>query len=358
MLEIFKLDNPNGFEKYKSLLSSLNNSEPYCLIDYMGIFSGGVENLICFSFRSDTNDSIIVMPVYLKPITIGIEKTGYFDCISPYGYTGPFFSTNITNAEIFEFWKKVDKWYLDNNVVTEFIRFNLSENHIEYSGKIFPTMLNVKGQIIDEEKQWKAFDHKVRKNVNKAKRENLSSEVYYKNIEDDKILEFFNIYTITMKRTGANDNFYYTFEEFRRFINDNRQHAAICTIYFEKTPISSELLLVSKDAIYSFLGGTEDKYFDKRPNDFLKFEALNWARIQGKKYYVLGGGYGFEDGIFRYKKSFFPNDVVNYYTGRKIINEKVHNELFELNNRERKERGFDILAIDDISYFPLYNKKN
>lgn len=355
MLEILKLDNLEGCEKYKSLISSLYNIEPYCLPDYIDIFSGGSENLLCFSFRSDANNSII-MPGYLRPIEIGGEKTGYFDFISPYGYTGPFFSTDVTDSEISAFWKKVDKWYLDNNVVSEFIRFNLSDNHLNYSGEIFPTMLNVKGKIIDEEAQRTSFDHKVRKNVNKAKREKLSSEVYYIKIEDDKILEFFNIYSLTMVRTNANESFSYTFDEFKRFINDNMEYVAICTIYFEEMPISTELLLVSGDTIYSFLGGTVENYFDKRPNDLLKVEALNWARIQGKKYYVLGGGYGFEDGIFKYKKSFFPNDVVNYYTGRKIINKEVYSQLVLEVNELRKSADLELLDVSDTSFFPLYNK--
>lgn len=357
MLNIYKLYTEEGMDKYKILISSLGIKDPYCLPDYFNVFSGGMNNLICFSFTSNTG-GLIVMPGYLKPIVIGEEKNKYFDFLSPYGYTGPFCSSEIEKSDIDDFWMQVDKWYLDNNIVTEFIRFNLSGNQSHYSGNIFPTMLNVKGHIIDEENQWKGFDHKVRKNVNRAKRENLSSKVFYINISEDKILEFYDIYIQTMKRTDANESFSYTFEEFKRFIIGNKEHAAICTIYFEEVPISSELLLVSGDSIYSFLGGTDDKYFDKRPNDFLKVEALNWARRQGKKFYVLGGGYGFEDGIFKYKKSFFPNDVVNYYTGRKIINRTVYDELVKKVNVARLTAGLLALETEDESFFPLYNKVN
>ena len=304
MLKVYKLNTEEEIENYKMLLSVLEIKNPYFLLDYIDIFCGGINNLICFSLTKSTNDTIIMLG-YLQPILISDEKIKYFDFISPYGYTGPFFSPGIKDSDILDFWKRVDQWYLENNVVTEFIRFNLSENHIGYSGEIFPTMLNVKGRIVDEETQWVAFDHKVRKNVNKAKRDKNSSKVIYIDIEEDTIAEFYEIYIQTMKRTNANEKFFYPFEEFKRFINHNKEYAAICTIYFEGIPISSELLLVSKTSIYSFLGGTNENFFDKRPNDFLKVEALNWARSQGKQYYVLGGGYGYEDGIFKYKKSFF-----------------------------------------------------
>ncbi len=142
------------------------------------------------------------------------------------------------------------------------------------------------------------------------------------------------------------------------FITENKEHAAICTVYFEDMPIASELLLVSEKEIYSFLGGTDDRFFEKRPNDFLKVEALNWARLHHKEFYVLGGGYGYEDGIFKYKKSFFPNDVVPYYTGRKILNHKAYSHLVAQASKYRKSRDLGELTPGDESFFPLYNKQN
>ncbi|TDE29153.1 GNAT family N-acetyltransferase [Flavobacterium ranwuense] len=357
MLNIYQLNTEEGIKQYQNGLSSLEVSEPHYLLDYLTVFSGGMQDLICFSFLSSTGQ-VIIMPGYLKPIVVNNKITDYFDFSTPYGYTGPVFSSGITQSDIKEFWETVDQWYLDNNVVTEFVRFNLSGNHISYSGQVFPTMLNVKGEIIDEDKQWTSFDHKVRKNVNRAKRESLSSKIFFNEIDDATILDFHSIYIKTMERTNAQEQFFYTLEQFKIFVNNNRNNVAICTIYFEEIPISAELLLVSDDTIFSFLGGTNELYFDKRPNDFLKVEALNWARNHNKKYYVLGGGYGFEDGIFKYKKSFFPNDVVKYYTGRKILNKDIYDELVEKMNIVRLATGQSELDSNDESFFPLYNKAN
>ncbi|HEY1196821.1 GNAT family N-acetyltransferase [Flavobacterium sp.] len=358
MLNILNLNTSDGIRTYRSLLTSLDLINPYCLPEYFDVFCGGLENLICFTFTSKVSNSSILMPGYLKSIILGEIQTGYYDFKTPYGYTGPTFSLDVKKSDVEEFWKAVDNWYRENNVITEFIRFNLSGNQIYYSGSVFPTMLNIKGKIIDIEEQWKSFDAKVRKNVNRAKKENLSCKVYHKIFERDKIVEFYDIYIETMKRTNAKESFFYSLESFEDFILKNEEYVSICTIYFDQIAVSSELLLVSNDSIYSFLGGTDERYFDKRPNDFLKVEALNWARIEGKKYYILGGGYGFEDGIFKYKKSFFPNDVVNYCTGRKIINEDVYNELIDKTSLERISLGLEKLDKNDTSFFPLYNKLN
>lgn len=356
MLHIIKLDTKEGIENYESLLLTLNVSEPYFLKDYIDIFSDKLENLICFSYISPKNNAIIIMPGHVKPIVIGGKKTKSYQFVTPYGYTGPIYSKTVTDADIKEFWSLVDEWYNDNNVVTEFIRFNLFGNQEHYRGKIFMSLLNVKGKIVNEEDQWANFNRKVRKNVNKAIRENLYRKVYYLDIPDERISEFHEIYIQTMKRANAKETFLYSFNELKRFIVNNKRQTAICTIYFEDIPISSELLLISEDSIYSFLGGTNDDYFDKRPNDFLKVEVINWARNKGKKHYILGGGYQLDDGIFKYKKGFFPDNVVNYYTGRKILNEKVYSQLVEQASDFRLVKGLSKLDINDTSFFPLYNK--
>ena len=72
------------------------------------------------------------------------------------------------DIDIKEFWSCVDEWYKDNNVVTEFIRFNLFGNQEHYSGKIVMTLLNVKGKIIEKDNQWLLLKSNVRKNINKA----------------------------------------------------------------------------------------------------------------------------------------------------------------------------------------------
>ncbi|WP_272152037.1 GNAT family N-acetyltransferase [Tenacibaculum aiptasiae] len=355
IFKVFEINSYEGKREYVSLLSSLDCINPYSQLDYMDVFSEGLENLVCFSYFNEVSDSRVIMPIHINPIQIEEEKTEFFDTVTPYGYSGPISSANASEIDVTEFWRNVDNWYFENNVVSEFVRFNLSNNHLNYSGEVVQTMLNIKGEILDEDIQWKSFDRKVRKNVNKAKRENLVGNVYFMStIDEDKILEFYNIYIETMIRTNALEKFHYSLENFKKFIKFNNEYCAICTVYLDNTPIASELVLKSKDSIYSFLGGTDERFFDKRPNDFLKVKVIDWGRKQNLKYYVLGGGYGLEDGIFKYKKCFFPNDIVNYYTGRKIVNRELYTGLIEKTNKYRTSVGLLELDLKDESFFPLY----
>ena len=97
-------------------------------------------------------------------------------------------------------------------------------------------------------------------------------------------------------------------------------------------------------------------YFEKRPNDLLKSELIKWARTNEIKYFVLGGGYGSEDGIFRYKKAFFPNDVVDFNTGRWVINNQLYSEiLIEAKAKYEAENGVSE-EFNEKDFFPAYRK--
>lgn len=340
-------------ELYKTIISQNNLKSAYNRIEYFEVFCGGLDNLVCFLLQE--KEETILMSGYLKQIKIYDSQKEYYDFNTPYGYSGPCFSENISDSTIKLFWLEVEKWQEKNNIVSEFVRFNLFDNSRCYNGLLHKTMLNIKGEIISEELQWKNFDAKVRKNVKRAQRENLSSKFFYKEFSLECIKEFYDIYIATMKRTNAISFFFYSFDSFSNFILNNNELCAICTVYDNDMAVSTELVLLSNNSIFSFLGGTLPEAFDKRPNDFLKFEVINWARENGLDYYVLGGGYGYEDGIFKYKKAFFPNDTVEYSTGRKIINSELYSQFVsEVNIRKNSD---EILELSDTSFFPLYNKQ-
>ena len=42
---------------------------------------------------------------------------------------------------------------------------------------------------------------------------------------------------------------------------------------------------------------------------------------------MLGGGYGADDGIFRYKRSFAPHGLVPFFVGRRVLEPELYDEL-------------------------------
>ena len=351
-LEVEEINSKADLEKYKKLLTAIECDNPFYKIRVSDALNEDQSNRSCYFVFKKQEQPIIVMPFFLRKIEIENNDIPYCDVSSPYGYSGPCFSANLPKHYLEEFWKKVDQWYKNNHVVSEFIRFSLDENHEYYSGKLIPTLKNVRGRIIDEEQQWINLKPKARNNYRKAIQHKLRFSIYDDEIPSSIIEDFYNIYIKTMVRNKADSRYFYQLDYFKSIITEASEYCAIALIYKEETPVSTELILISEHTVYSFLGGTLNDYFKCRPNDFLKLEVMKWARKKGKQFYVLGGGREDNDGLYKYKKSFFPNDKdVIYFTGRKIINQEIYKKLV------MKKNVKDIHVITDAieaSYFPLY----
>ena len=354
MIDKLDLNNEQDSQIYSALLTTLTENHPYYTTKFIRTFGSNLKNGIVLKYENVKNGALILMPGYLRPIEFGKIISGYYDFMSPYGYSGPIYNANVVDEDKTRFWKEVDKFYAERNVICEFIRFDLNENHLLYTGDIVPTLLNIKGKLIEKDEQWKKYEHKVRKNVKKAEKAELHSKIFFEKKESKQVEEFYEIYMHTLIRNDAKNDFYYSLDQFKNFVENNNTCAIVLT-YKNTTVISAELILVSNSCIYSFLGGTLSNYFDLRPNDLLKHNIINWGRERGYKYFVLGGGYGADDGIFRYKKSFFPEDVVHYYTGRKVLNNSAYKELINYCNEERISRGLSEIGPEE-GFFPLYRK--
>ncbi len=349
MIEVLDLNKESNRSFYKKIIRSFNSARPYDSLEFIENFSEGFENLVCIKYEKEGN--VVLLPGYLKTI----DNTDYKDFVSPYGYSGLIYNTGTKISVVKNAWQDI-KIYFDENLVSSFIRFSLDTNYTVFEEGVIPLMKNIRGEIVDYETQWANFDNKVRKNVKRAKREDLDFEVIEGNkLSKEKLEIFYSIYVDTMKRNNAADKYYFSFENFRSFVNSRGELCVFCFILDQGKVISVEMALRSDTAIFSFLGGTLEDAFKKRPNDFLKYVLINWARDNSIKYFVLGGGYGTEDGIYNYKKSFFPNDVIDYCTGQFIHNKQVYDNLSKkvkenfLNKPDATEEDFN-----NLNFFPLY----
>ncbi len=352
-LIIENLDSSAEIEKYKGLLQKEWNNNVYYSTEHLQYFEKSSDTLKYFLFKK-SDAPIILMPFVFRAISINGQEQPYFDVISPYGYSGPLFNDSISKDDIAYFWECVDHWYQENNVVTEFVRFSLNENFEEYSGALIKSLSNVRGRLLENfEDQWTAFLPKVRNNYRKAVNYNLDFKIFHKGEITKDVIKIFNdIYVATMKRNNADSVYFFSGTYFENLILSNLNNFSIAITYFENIPISVELIINYKETIFAFLGGTDAEYFSYRPNDFLRVKVIEWAIQNDIKYYVLGGGMKDGDGLYKNKKSLFPKDEdVIFCTGRKIINEKVYDQLCLDSNAE-----YSNINKDDLQnyFFPFY----
>ena len=137
------LSSENGILQYKQVISTLNLNNPYYSYELIND-SANFGKLTCFVLNIG-DLPVIAMPFTLIPITINNKLSSFFDACSPYGFSGPLYTPDTSDELLTIFWEKLNIWYYENNVITEFIRFGLNHNYRCYNGKLVPSLLNIKG---------------------------------------------------------------------------------------------------------------------------------------------------------------------------------------------------------------------
>lgn len=346
MIEIISIEEE---EKWNAVVKRQKNYDVFYLAAYAKAFRqqgegepilihcvDGEWSAVSVMFKRD-----IAECEYFKDVLSGGK---YFDLVSPYGYGGFWGEHGVTEAMLDEYAAFCRK----NHFICEFVRFELAGDYREkYRGEVETRTHNVVRNLempIDE--MLMDFEHKVRKNIKHAQRENL--EILIEENEDH-LEDFLRIYYGTMERNDASDTFYFK-REFFETLSEMSDHYVYVYVIYQERIISAELIIFGTENAYSYLGGTDRDYFDVRPNDFLKFEAIKWLKERGLKNFVLGGGYGADDGIFRYKKSLAPNGIVDFYIGKNIFDRELYDEL----TSKRRESG----EILEEGFFPVYRARS
>jgi len=242
---------------------------------------------------------------------------------------------------------------LDTNMVTLFGRTSLdadvSEARRVEGCRAVALALNVVVSLTrTSEDHWRHYEHKVRKNVNKATRSGLSATIHgdFTDVE-----EFTSLYQSTMARRSAHA--WYNFDEsFFVGLKAALPDSLIIAEVRERSGrlISGEVVLRSPRNLYSFLGGTYAETFSMAPNDLLKHAVIEYGRSQGHESFVLGGGYMKDDGIFRYKRSFDPGGVHPFYALQVVADRNIYKSLTKAHietSHNEENPGVD-------SYFPTY----
>ncbi len=346
-------DNARDFARWTDAWNRWPEREVFAHPNYLRLFGSGGDHAVCALLQS--KHGTVLYPFFLRDVPtedlVDLDHRGARDLISPYGYGGAVcFEINDKATLTKEFWSLFDAWCLNTNVVSEFVRFSLfSDSLLDFPGVVETKQDNIVRSLdLDPGDLWMDFDHKVRKNVKKAQRLGVVTEI---DPEGKFFDDFYRIYTKTMDRRAASSSYYFSEDFFRAIHSTLPGQFAYFHARHEGRIVSTELVLLSEENVYSFLGGTESAAFDMRPNDLLKYEIMTWAAASGKRRFVLGGGYVPDDGIYKYKKAFAPSGVVPFRVGRRISNPAAYDSLVEA----RLARS--VASVDsglEEGFFPAY----
>ncbi len=339
------LKNKELWNQYWSRLSE-NRRDIYFSPDYYEIYEKKGDGIAkCFVFEK--GDDFLLYPFLLNDIArygyVDADLT-YYDIEGVYGYNGAVATTNditfLTNFEnqFLEFCQAL-------HIIAEFTRFNPIYENQALFGYLNVVQKN-KNVVVDlglsHEKIWsKSYDCSVRKSINKAKRHNLQTIILSGlEIEGTQYLsQFIDIFHATLDRNAATPSSYFDDAFIKSLICRLGARVLFCFTLLEGRSVSTELVLLSSQVGYSFLGGTLEEAFEFRPNHHLKNTLILRLKEMGCHFYCIGGGKNMDDGIFRYKNTFAVNGVRPFYIGIKIHNEKIYHDVCRRWSLENPEKN-------------------
>ncbi len=198
---------------------------------------------------------------------------------------------------------------------------------------------------LDRERLWHdSYSKACRKNVNRAEREGVSVRAAR---DAGDIAEFHRIYTATMERNEALDAYFFERDYFQAIFEELPGSARFALAEHDGQVIAATLYLHDGDDVYSYLGGADHDHQQLRPTNAVVHETIGWAREQGKRRLILGGGYRPGDGIFRFKASFSPRRATLALV-RRVHLQQDYDALVEAWRAQHRD------AAPEATFFPAY----
>ena len=334
---------------WRSLVPASKNvfaSMDYALITEQHLFY----HAALFVYRY--HGTLVVYPLFLRSLAqlpfSDDFHAGVWDSASP-PYTGPICISNSDEAWETPFCHSLRECFSSNRVVAEFAHLHpwnaftgSGTGNLQHDRDIIYVDLSLSADQL-----WKkSFAHSCRKNINRARRERVR---VIEAKTHDQIREFHRIYTDTMRRNGAKNEYFYSLSYFLKIFERMKENSRFVLAYHREKVVAGTLYLHDDRDVYSFLGGTDLSSQSVRPNNAVIYETILWGRAQGKKRLILGGGYRPQDGIFRFKATFSPLRAP-FHTFKQIHDATAYGTLC------RAWSAFYKKPVETGGFFPVYRQ--
>lgn len=305
---------------------------------------------------------VMMRDIGAAPYFKGTLETGtYFDLATPYGYGGWLIEAEgeeeAEGKEGAEYagarglFEAYDRWCLEQGIVSEFVRFHPlagSRRVWEEAGGYEVTGLGetVAMDLASPETIWENMSSKNRNIIRKA----VKNRVKVYNGRYPEIFEVFRrIYEDTMDRDHAGAYYYFKKGFYQSVLEELPQNAQVFYAMIpDGTVIAAAVILGENGRMAYHLSGSVKAYGSLGAMNLLLYEAALWGSANGYERFYLGGGVGSgEDGLFKFKRSFYRGGLNRFYIGKRVFNQVVYEELVQIRCRET---AFD----RETAYFPAY----
>lgn len=327
MLTVYTLEQS---EQWDAIVRSFEQYDTYWLSGYVKAFKihGDGEPLL-FLYEGDNTRGINVVmkrDIAKDKHFIGkLKEDTLFDFATPYGYGGWLIEGENTD----ELFSQYEKWCLENNVVSEFVRFHPVVKNHEFVGTNYEVIglgETITMDLSSPEIIWANITSKNRNMIRKAQK----NDIVIKTGNSENLYEtFMDIYNATMDKDDAEDYYYFRKEFYDSVRTDLKDNAQLFYAVLNDKIIAASIMIYANGKMNYHLSGSIREYANLAPSNLLLYEAACWGNANGYKTLYLGGGVGSgEDSLFKFKRAFYRGDDLNrFYIGKKIFNVDKYTEL-------------------------------
>lgn len=342
------------FSKWDGIVKSFKNFDVYYLSSYVKAFSLHGDGEPILFFYKDKN--IKAMNVVMKRDIASdikflgrLEKDGYYDLTTPYGYGGFLIEGEVTKDSL----KRLNDEYIlhckQERIISEFVRFHPvihNSEHLQYAYDILELGKTITIKLESKEQIWTDLTSKNRNVIRKAQRSGV--EIYWGRntaIYD----EFINMYNSTMDKDMADDYYYFKKDFYDSILNDLKYNSTMFYAIYQKRVIAMAIIMHSNKQLHYHLSASDKNFQYLAPTNLLLYEVACWGCENGFNTFHLGGGLGSrEDNLYKFKKAFNKSSNTKFAIGKKVIDEDKYKELIDI------RRSSDYSFNTETCFFPVY----
>lgn len=282
-----------------------------------------------------------------------LEEGELYDWTAPYGYGGPLVEGRFTAGAAERFRAELNDYCNVHHIVSQFFRFHPLLGNYEPFAEICELRClkkTVAIDVADRESIDRNMTRECRNRVRKAEKNDV--QIFWD--QGERLDDFLRIYYMTMRFHQADEYYYFEREYFTYLIENMKDHLRFFYAQRHGEVISSAFFLYSDAYMHYHLGGTLAEGRKYAPFNLLLRSAAYWANSNGMRTLHLGGGIEAEDTLYRFKRNFCPQGVLDFYIGRAIFDQTAFDELVEL--RKKSDSSFCADTQFMIKYRAMENE--
>lgn len=342
-LKIYQLTQTHEWD---AIVRSFTDYDVYYLSGYVKAFKihGDGEPLLFYYNANDLRGINVVMKRDIAKDQNFIGKlpdNTYYDFATPYGYGGWLIEGSGDTAVLF---KEYETWCINNNVISEFVRFHpILKNHEKVLPfyEVMPLGETIAMDLSTPEIIW---DNLTSKNRNMIRKAQKSGVCIYNGRMPNLYEIFHDIYNSTMDKDHADNYYYFSSEFYKSLLMDLPANAQVFYADLNGMIIAASIILAANGRLNYHLSGSLKEYNSYAPTNLLLYHTALWGCFNGCKTFHLGGGVGSkDDNLFKFKRAFYRGELQHFFIGRRVLQPELYEYLLSMRGRTVRD-----------GYFPSY----